>query len=98
MLTLRRSPTAHPSNVPRIAGALYQDALPAGRRRTPHHVARLDAATMTLDLYGHLFDDRLDEVAGALDAAARATRQRPSMGSAGGQLIKLPAADAEPSN
>ncbi|HEX2399351.1 MAG TPA: tyrosine-type recombinase/integrase [Mycobacterium sp.] len=36
------------------------------------------SATMTLDLYGHLFDDRLDEVAGALDAAARATRQRPS--------------------
>jgi hypothetical protein len=25
---------------------------------------------MTLDLYGHLFDDRLDEVADALDRAA----------------------------
>jgi hypothetical protein len=53
---------------------------------------------MTLDLYGHLFDDRLDEVAGALDAAARATRQRPSKRRAEGQLIELPAADAEPSN
>src|SRR5699024_5741294 len=31
------------------------------------------SATMTLDLYGHLFPDRLDEVADALDAAARNT-------------------------
>src|SRR5699024_8189233 len=30
------------------------------------------SATMTLDLYGHLFDDRLDEVADALDRAAQA--------------------------
>ncbi|HVD89576.1 MAG TPA: hypothetical protein VNB91_11840, partial [Jatrophihabitantaceae bacterium] len=30
------------------------------------------SATMTLDLYGHLFGDRLDEVADALDVAARA--------------------------
>lgn len=29
------------------------------------------SATMTLDLYGHLFGDRLDEVADAMDAAAR---------------------------
>ena len=29
------------------------------------------SATMTLDLYGHLFDDRLDEVADALDRAAQ---------------------------
>ncbi len=35
------------------------------------------SATMTLDLYGHLFNDRLDEVAEALDRAARAsTRAR----------------------
>jgi len=27
---------------------------------------------MTLDLYGHLFTDQLDEVADALDRAARA--------------------------
>jgi integrase len=33
------------------------------------------SATMTLDLYGHLFGDRLDEVADALDAAARASRE-----------------------
>lgn len=30
------------------------------------------SATMTLDLYGHLFPDQLDEVAEALDTAARA--------------------------
>jgi len=29
------------------------------------------SATMTLDLYGHLFLERLDEVAAALDVAAR---------------------------
>jgi integrase len=29
------------------------------------------SATMTLDLYGHLFADQLDEVADRLDAAAR---------------------------
>lgn len=31
------------------------------------------SATMTLDLYCHLFDNRLDEVADRLDAAARAS-------------------------
>ena len=46
---------------------------------------------MTLDLYGHLFGDRLDEVADALDAAARVSRES----SAGilrtqPKLIKLP--------
>ena len=29
------------------------------------------SATMTLDLYGHLFPDQLDEVADRLDAATR---------------------------
>ena len=32
------------------------------------------ARAMTLDFYGHLFGDRLDEVADALDAAAAAAR------------------------
>jgi integrase len=35
------------------------------------------SATMTLDLYGHLFPDQLDEVGDALDAAARATDVSP---------------------
>ena len=30
------------------------------------------SATMTLDLYGHLFPDQLDQVADALDNAMRA--------------------------
>jgi integrase len=33
------------------------------------------SATMTLDLYGHLFADQLDEVADALDAARGASAQ-----------------------
>ena len=40
------------------------------------------SATMTLDLYGHLFDDRLDEVADALDTAARAADVYPLCASA----------------
>lgn len=36
------------------------------------------SATMTLDLYGHLFDDRLDEVADALDHAAQQSADRAS--------------------
>jgi hypothetical protein len=34
------------------------------------------SATMTLDTYGHLFEDRLDEVASAMDAAREAAQQR----------------------
>ena len=33
------------------------------------------SATMTLDLYGHLYADRLDEVADRMDAARRASRR-----------------------
>ena len=45
------------------------------------------SATMTLDLYGHLFPDRLDEVADALDAAARAARVAPLLPR--GQVVDL---------
>jgi hypothetical protein len=34
------------------------------------------SATMTLDTYGHLFEDRLDEVGSAMDAAREASRAR----------------------
>ena len=34
------------------------------------------SATMTLDTYGHLFDDRLDEVGDAMDRASEAARSR----------------------
>ena len=35
------------------------------------------SATMTLDTYGHLFDDRLDEVGDAMDRARRARPTAP---------------------
>jgi hypothetical protein len=37
-----------------------------------HPHIRHKSATMTLDLYGHLYGDRLDEVADAMDAARAA--------------------------
>lgn len=40
------------------------------------------SATMTLDLYGHLFPDQLDEVADRLDAAARSVTPRAEGGAA----------------
>ena len=56
------------------------------------------SATMTLDLYGHLFDDRLDDVAGALDKAARAAREVPTgTARANGKLIALPSQPERPS-
>jgi integrase len=39
---------------------------------------RHKSATMTLDQYGHLFDDRLKDVVDRLDAAARAADVYPS--------------------
>ena len=36
------------------------------------------SATMTLDTYGHLFEDRLDEVGSAMDAARKVAQQRRS--------------------
>ena len=42
--------------------------------------AGYDCATMTLDLYGHLYADRLDEIADRMDAArtARLAKSRTS--------------------
>jgi integrase len=48
------------------------------------------SATMTLDLYGHLFGDRLDEVADALDAASAAARALVYPTCAGAEIIALP--------
>lgn len=47
------------------------------------------SATMTLDLYGHLFDDRLDEVAAAMDAARTSLQDHADYVRTDGQLIKL---------
>jgi hypothetical protein len=54
------------------------------------------SATMTLDTYGHLFDDRLDEVGEAMDAACAAARERRIRGHAAvdeakrGQTAQMP--------
>ena len=48
------------------------------------------SATMTLDLYGHLFDDRLDEVAAAMDAARNSRGLPADYLRTGGKLITLP--------
>jgi len=56
------------------------------------------SATMTLDMYGHLYADRLDEIADRMDAArtARTVKSRTSVQDhadflrTSGQLIKLP--------
>jgi integrase len=48
------------------------------------------SATMTLDLYGHLFGDRLDEVADRLDAAAAPALAAVYPMCTGADVIKLP--------
>jgi len=44
---------------------------------------------MTLDLYGHLFADQLDEVADAMDAARTSAQDHADSLRTNGQLIKL---------
>ncbi len=51
MPTLRRWPIGHPSNVPRIAEAMYQHAQRLAAADHPHHVARLDAARQARQRY-----------------------------------------------
>ena len=48
------------------------------------------SATMTLDLYGHLFPDQLDQIADALDAAARLAHQHPPAPPTDGDIVQLP--------
>jgi integrase len=49
------------------------------------------SAAMTLDQYGHLFGDQLDEIADAMDAAVEISRGRPADSlRTDGQLIKFP--------
>ena len=47
------------------------------------------SATMTLDTYGHLFDDRLDEVGEAMDRALTAEEAPPSVSAGQGPLSDL---------
>jgi hypothetical protein len=59
------------------------------------------SATMTLDLYGHLYDDDLDALADALDrklAESPAPPGRPERAPGGaGQVVPLPSARPETS-
>jgi len=45
------------------------------------------SATMTLDLYGHLYGDRLDEVADRMDAARERSRTQAGSSVAAGQTV-----------
>ena len=47
------------------------------------------SATMTLDLYGHLFGDRLDVVADAMDAAGTAALSDGYPACTGGEVVAL---------
>jgi integrase len=47
------------------------------------------SATMTLDTYGHLFEDRLNEVGDAMDAAREAARARRARAQAGPHVAQL---------
>ncbi|HEU5043700.1 MAG TPA: site-specific integrase [Nocardioidaceae bacterium] len=72
-------PGLHPHELRHTAASL---AIAAGADvKVVQQMLGHSSATMTLDTYGHLFDDRLDEVGAALDAgrtAARsAARQQP---------------------
>ena len=97
--------------VPAVAAAGLDGLTPHGLRHTAASLAIASgadvkvvqtmlghaSATMTLDLYGHLYADRLDEVADAMDAdrtASRADSQRILADHlrTSGQLIKLPSA------
>jgi integrase len=60
----------HPHALPHTAASL---AIASGANvKVVQQMLGHKSATMTLDLYGHLFPDQLDEVADRLDAAARA--------------------------
>lgn len=60
-------PDLHPHSLRHTAASL---AIAAGADvKVVQHMLGHASATMTLDLYGHLFDDRLDEVAQAMNVA-----------------------------
>ncbi len=66
-----------PSAAQEVAAQRHPDGHAAWRRRkVVQQMLGHASATMTLDTYGHLFEDRLDEVGDALDRAREAVRQR----------------------
>ncbi len=69
-------PDLHPHQLRHTAASL---AIAAGADvKVVQQMLGHASATMTLDTYGHLFDDRLDEVGDAMDRARDAARMRRS--------------------
>ena len=67
-------PGLHPHELPHTAASL---AIASGADvKVVQQMLGLSSATMTLDTYGHLFDDRLDEVGEAMDRARTAAHRR----------------------
>ncbi len=67
-------PALHPHELRHTAASL---AIASGADvKVVQQMLGHSSATMTLDTYGHLFGDRLDEVGDALDAAREAARRR----------------------
>lgn len=86
-------PGLHPHELRHTAASL---AIAAGADvKVVQQMLGHKSATMTLDLYGHLFPDRLDEVADALDTAARAAADVYPL-CTGAEIVPLPAAQAGP--
>ena len=74
----RRPGRAHPAALRHTAASL---AIASGANvKVVQTMLGHQSATMTLDLYGHLLNDQLDEVAGPMDAAraAEASARRPA--------------------
>ncbi|MFT3871232.1 MAG: hypothetical protein QM714_01095 [Nocardioides sp.] len=60
-----------------LTATVVRAAIPAGADvKVVQQMLGHASAGMTLDVYGHLFQDRLDEVATALDVAREAARKR----------------------
>ena len=53
------------------------------------------SATMTLDLYGHLLADQLDEVADPMGATRASVHDHATLLRTNGKLIKLPRSSKE---
>jgi len=70
--TVKRG-TNRSTGPPRSRSATH-NSKPTKKLDHPH--IRHKSATMTLDLYGHLFADQLDEVADAMDAARTSAQDR----------------------
>ncbi len=61
----------HPHDLAGYIAAQLMGAIAAGAEiKVVQQMLGHKSATMTLDLYGHLFESRIDEVADALDKAA----------------------------